>query len=80
MRGLASPAPVAGCSLLRPSALDPTLEQVDLISIAFPNYSDGRGFSIARQLRNMGFAGRLRAHGINTGCDHAASFATVTPR
>ncbi|MDQ6618084.1 MAG: hypothetical protein M3Z31_00045 [Pseudomonadota bacterium] len=25
-------------------------------------------------------SGRLRAHGINNGCDHAASFATVNPR
>ena len=30
-------------------ALEPYLDQVELIAIAFPNSGDGRGFSIARQ-------------------------------
>lgn len=35
----------------------------EAIRIAFPAFSDGRGFSLARQLRRLGFAGRLRAAG-----------------
>jgi uncharacterized protein (DUF934 family) len=34
-----------------------------MIRIAFPAMTDGRGFSIARRLRAMGYAGRLRAAG-----------------
>ena len=34
-----------------------------LIAIDFPAFSDGRGFSIARYLREMGYQGRLRAVG-----------------
>lgn len=33
------------------------------IRIAFASFSDGRGFTLARRLRQMGFAGRLRASG-----------------
>lgn len=39
------------------------LSRLDLISIEFPATGDGRGFSLARQLRTMGFAGELRASG-----------------
>lgn len=42
------------------SGLDLT---ADLIRIAFPSSADGRGFTLARQLRAMGYAGRLRAKG-----------------
>lgn len=35
----------------------------DLIAIAFPTFSDGRGFSLARELRQAGYRGRLRAAG-----------------
>ncbi|VAV90825.1 Oxidoreductase probably involved in sulfite reduction [hydrothermal vent metagenome] len=34
-----------------------------LIRIDFPSFADGRGFTIARQLRLMGYTGRLRARG-----------------
>ena len=34
-----------------------------MIRIAFPSFADGRGFTLARQLRDMGFSGRLRAFG-----------------
>ena len=47
----------------RASALAGRLDQFDLIRIAFPAFSDGRGFTIARDLRRMGYAGRLRATG-----------------
>ena len=36
---------------------------VSLISVGFPSFADGRGFSIARRVREMGFTGRLRATG-----------------
>ncbi len=45
------------------SALIGQLEGVEAIRIAFPAFSDGRGFTMARRLRMMGFTGRLRAAG-----------------
>lgn len=39
------------------------LEGLRIIRIAFPSFSDGRGFTLARRLRLMGYAGRLRAAG-----------------
>jgi len=36
---------------------------VEMIRVAFATFSDGRGFTIARNLRAMGYAGRLRAVG-----------------
>lgn len=35
----------------------------DLIAIEFPAMTDGRGFSLARRLRELGYQGRLRAVG-----------------
>lgn len=51
-----------------PSDTDPVtltgrLAGVQIIRVDFPQFSDGRGFTIARQLRRMGFSGRLRARG-----------------
>ena len=46
-----------------PSALEGRLDGIDLIRIDFPSFADGRGFTIARRLRLMGFHGRLRARG-----------------
>lgn len=37
--------------------------QVALIRVAFPAFNDGRGFTLARRLRALGFTGRLRAAG-----------------
>ncbi|MBC9247735.1 DUF934 domain-containing protein [Paracoccus sp. 11-3] len=34
-----------------------------LVAIDFPAFTDGRGFSIARRLRELGYQGRLRANG-----------------
>ena len=34
-----------------------------MVRVDFPAFSDGRGFTIARQLRLRGFTGRLRAKG-----------------
>jgi uncharacterized protein (DUF934 family) len=39
------------------------LEDARIIRVAFPAATDGRGFTIARQLRRAGYAGRLRAAG-----------------
>jgi len=36
---------------------------VDMVRISFPNSADGRGFSIARHMRLLGYKGRLRAFG-----------------
>ena len=39
------------------------LADIGLVRIPIPVYGDGRGFSLARQLREMGYRGRLRASG-----------------
>ncbi|MBF9032036.1 DUF934 domain-containing protein [Rhodobacterales bacterium HKCCE3408] len=44
-------------------AIAPHLGQLRLIRIAFGSFADGRGFTLARRLRAMGYAGRLRAVG-----------------
>lgn len=38
-------------------------DQVALIAIEFPAFTDGRGFSLARLLRRAGYPGQLRAVG-----------------
>jgi uncharacterized protein (DUF934 family) len=45
------------------SALEPYFAKLALIVIRFPSSADGRGFSLARQLRQKGFTGTLRASG-----------------
>ena len=46
-----------------PSVLSNRLSKIDMIRVDFPSSADGRGFTIARRLRLMGFTGRLRARG-----------------
>ena len=46
-----------------PASLGGQLDDVAMIRVAFPSFADGRGFTIARQLRLMGYRGRLRAAG-----------------
>jgi uncharacterized protein (DUF934 family) len=46
-----------------PARLSNRLADIAMIRIAFPVFPDGRGFTLARRLREMGFAGRLRAQG-----------------
>jgi uncharacterized protein (DUF934 family) len=46
-----------------PARLSNRLADIALIRIAFPAFSDGRGFTLARRLRVMGYTGRLRAQG-----------------
>ena len=44
--------------------LAPDLARFALIAVAFPKFTDGRGYSLARQLRGpYGFTGELRASG-----------------
>ena len=46
-----------------PDALADRLADIDMIRVDFPSFADGRGFTIARRLRLMGYTGRLRARG-----------------
>lgn len=39
------------------------IEGVQMIRVLFPAFSDGRGFTLARRIRALGFEGRLRAAG-----------------
>lgn len=46
-----------------PQELADRLASLQMIRVDFPDFSDGRGFSIAAELRRMGYQGRLRARG-----------------
>lgn len=46
-----------------PADLAGRLGGITMIRVDFPGFADGRGFTIARQLRLMGYGGRLRARG-----------------
>lgn len=39
------------------------LDRIAMIRIRFGSFADGRGFTVARRLRAMGYLGRLRAAG-----------------
>lgn len=46
------------------TALAPVLKSIALIAINFPTFADGRGFSLARQIREqLDYQGELRAQG-----------------
>ena len=45
------------------AALAPHLGRIALIRVRFGAFNDGRGFTVARRLRAMGYTGRLRAAG-----------------
>jgi uncharacterized protein (DUF934 family) len=65
---LAAPASGASFGVIVPNTTEPAslagaLPRLNLVSIAFPAFADGRGFSLARLLRRAGFAGELRASG-----------------
>jgi uncharacterized protein (DUF934 family) len=47
----------------QPRDLLPVQGRLDLVAIRFPAFSDGRGFSIGRMLREQGYGGALRAAG-----------------
>jgi uncharacterized protein (DUF934 family) len=46
-----------------PHALVGRLDQLTLIRVAFPAFNDGRAFTIARRLRELGYTGQLLAKG-----------------
>ncbi len=46
-----------------PEALVPHFGDLALIAVTFRSFADGRGFSLARRLRALGFTGELRAAG-----------------
>jgi uncharacterized protein (DUF934 family) len=47
----------------RAEALQSFLGRLSLIALPFPAFTDGRAYSIGRQLRDLGFSGELRAVG-----------------
>jgi len=59
--------PEAGAVRLEPGddarALLPALDRLRLVEVAFPTFRDGRGYSVARILREAGYAHELRAAG-----------------
>lgn len=46
-----------------PHALVGRLDQLTLIRVAFPAFNDGRAFTVARRLRELGYTGQLLALG-----------------
>lgn len=46
-----------------PAPLFDHLDEIPLIVVHFPVFTDGRGFSYARELRQRGYQGELRAAG-----------------
>lgn len=46
-----------------PSELSALTLGATLVKVLFPAFSDGRGFTLARQIRAAGYTGRLRAAG-----------------
>ncbi|KQN93926.1 oxidoreductase [Sphingomonas sp. Leaf231] len=44
-------------------ALIPLLDRIALVEVSFPTFRDGRGYSVARILREAGYRGELRAEG-----------------
>lgn len=46
-----------------PADLPALTRDAALVRVIFPAFSDGRGFTLARQIRAAGYTGRLRACG-----------------
>jgi uncharacterized protein (DUF934 family) len=46
-----------------PAALVGHLDRLTLVRVAFPAFNDGRAFTIARKLRELGYRGQLLALG-----------------
>lgn len=62
-RGKAQRIGVEVANTARLPELSPFIGHIDLVAIAFPAFGDGRAFSLARQLREAGFRGAVRAVG-----------------
>mgnify|MGYP001791117058 FL=1 len=46
-----------------PAKLPDLLHGMELVRVDFPSFADGRGFTLARLIRQHGFQGHLRAKG-----------------
>ncbi len=46
-----------------PAAIEGDLHAIPMVAIHFPVFTDGRGFSYARELRQRGYSGEIRAVG-----------------
>ncbi|MEM7613470.1 MAG: DUF934 domain-containing protein [Pseudomonadota bacterium] len=46
-----------------PENLAPWFDKVRMVILPFGTSADGRGFSLARQLRQLGYRGKIRAEG-----------------
>jgi phosphoadenylyl-sulfate reductase (thioredoxin) len=46
-----------------PAQLPRDFSGINIVRVDFPSFADGRGFTLARQLRRLGYTGRLRARG-----------------
>lgn len=46
-----------------PEALAALVAGAELVKVLFPSFSDGRGFTLGRLIRDAGYTGRLRATG-----------------
>ena len=46
-----------------PAKLPDLLHGMELVRVDFPSFADGRGFTLARLIRQHGFQGHLRARG-----------------
>ena len=46
-----------------PADLVPWFDPMSMIVVPFPKSADGRAFSLARQLRQLGYSGTIRAEG-----------------
>lgn len=57
------PAPLDIAADADLAALAPDLDAIPALRIPFASFADGRGFTLARRLRLMGYAGHLRAAG-----------------
>jgi uncharacterized protein (DUF934 family) len=58
-----TPAGVELPNSFDPGKVKPHFGQLALIAITFPGFSDGRGFTLAKRLRRLGFTGTLRGVG-----------------
>jgi uncharacterized protein (DUF934 family) len=47
----------------RAEAVQPYLSRLSLIVLPFPAFTDGRAYSLARRIRDLGYEGELRAAG-----------------
>ena len=67
LAALPDAVPNLACVVLPPDAdlalIEPQMARFAVISIEFPKFRDGRGFTLARTLRQRGYQGDLRAEG-----------------